>query len=95
MESVYGHSRCVLCERQVQMVTYHHLVPKQKGGKHTETVPLCQPCHTTIHVTFSNAELATIYNTIPALQAAERLQTYLKWIKTKRIERISHRGKRR
>ncbi|MDO1445613.1 HNH endonuclease signature motif containing protein [Rhodocytophaga aerolata] len=86
---------CALCERQVQKVTYHHLIPKQKGGKHTETVPLCQPCHTTLHVTFSNTELANRYNSIPVLQQAEPLQKYLGWIKTKRIEKISQKKKRR
>jgi 5-methylcytosine-specific restriction endonuclease McrA len=86
---------CALCERQVQKVTYHHLIPKQKGGKHTETVPLCQPCHTTLHVTFSNTELANRYNSIPELQKAEPLQKYLGWIKTKRIEKISQKKKRR
>jgi hypothetical protein len=94
MESGSGLSQCALCEREVHKVTYHHLIPKQKGGKHTDTVPLCQPCHTTLHVTFSNAELATIYNSIPALQAAEPLQKYLNWIKNKRIEKIIQRQKR-
>jgi hypothetical protein len=94
MESGVALIRCALCEREVNKVTYHHLIPKQKGGKHTDTVPLCQPCHTTLHATFSNAELATMYNSIPALQAAERLQKYLNWIKNKRIEKISQRRKR-
>lgn len=94
MKSVSGLSSCALCEREVSTVTYHHLIPKQKGGKHTDTVPLCQPCHTTLHVMFSNAELATIYNNIPALQASEQLQKYLKWIKNKRIEKISQRRKK-
>ncbi len=86
---------CALCGREVKTVTYHHLIPKQKGGKHTETVPLCQPCHTTLHSTFSNAELATSYNSIPALQSAATMQKYLQWIKNKPLERISNRKRRR
>lgn len=86
--------RCALCEREVSSVTYHHLIPKQKGGKHTTTVPLCQPCHTTLHAIFSNAELAAVYNSIPKLQAAAPLQKYLQWIKNKPIERISNRRKK-
>lgn len=95
MESRVEFTRCALCEREVNKVTYHHLIPKQKGGKHTDTVPLCQPCHTTLHVTFSNTELANRYNSIPLLQEAEPLQKYLTWIKNKRIEKISQKRKRR
>ena len=74
----------------------HHLLPKQKGGKHTETVDLCQPCHSTIHLTFTNRDLALLYNTIPALRSAEALQKYLNWVRPKRIRRISNsRGKRK
>ena len=93
MESGVGLIRCALCEREEHKVTYHHLIPKQKGGKHTHTVPLCQPCQTTLHVTFSNTELANNYNNIPALQEAERLQKYLNWIKNKGIEKINQKRK--
>ncbi len=94
MNERLGLTICALCEREVKMLTYHHLVPKQKGGKHTETVPLCQPCHTTLHITFTNAQLATVYNNIPALQQAAALQKYLHWIKNKSLERISNRRKK-
>ncbi len=71
---------CALCKRNVSTITLHHLVPKEEGGRYADTVPLCQPCHTTLHATFSNKELATLYNSIQKLQAAEALQKYLKWI---------------
>lgn len=86
---------CALCERNVSNITLHHLVPKQEGGKYADTVPLCQPCHTTLHVTFSNRELAILYNSIPKLQAAEGLQKFLKWIRNKPIEKINNRRKKR
>ena len=87
---------CALCQRQVSFVTRHHLIPKEEGGKYSETVPLCQPCHSTIHRHLTNQELALNYNTIQALQQAEPLQKYLKWVKTKNLDRIvNHRGKRR
>ncbi|RYD70082.1 MAG: HNH endonuclease [Sphingobacteriales bacterium] len=79
---------CELCCREVIDVSRHHLTPKQKGGKHMPTVNLCQPCHTTLHHTFSNAELARIYNSVEKLLAAAPLQNYLSWIKTKSLERI-------
>ncbi|WP_026463203.1 hypothetical protein [Adhaeribacter aquaticus] len=84
-------SVCELCNREVSFVTKHHLLPKQEGGKHTETVGLCQPCHSTIHLTFSNQELARSFRTIQDLQKAEALQKYLNWIKNKNIDKIKNR----
>jgi 5-methylcytosine-specific restriction enzyme A len=87
---------CRLCGRQVGFVSRHHLLPRQEGGKHTETVDLCQPCHSTIHLTFSNQELARRFRSIADLQQAEPLQKYLRWIRDKPIDRIrNRRGKRR
>ena len=87
---------CELCGRDVQHLSRHHLVPREEGGRYGATAELCQPCHSTIHLNFSNRELATSYNTIPSLKQAEPLQKYLKRVKDKRIERISNRrGKRR
>lgn len=80
---------CALCERQVLKVSLHHLVPRQKGGTHGPTIPLCQPCHSTLHATFSNRELALDYNTVEKLQAAPALQKYLSWIRTRSIEKIA------
>lgn len=82
---------CELCGREVQQVSRHHLVPREEGGRYGATADLCQPCHSTLHLTFNNRELAVVYNSIPALQKAEPLQKYLKWVKTKRLERISNR----
>lgn len=86
---------CELCQRTVSFVTKHHLLPKQEGGKHTETVNLCQPCHSTIHVTFTNDELAKNYTTIAALQKAEALQKYLRWVKNKKVDKIRNRRRKR
>lgn len=86
---------CALCQRKVSTVTWHHLVPKEEGGRYSETVPLCQPCHSTIHNTFTNKELKSQYHSIEILQSAERLQTYLQWIRNTRLERITNKGKRR
>lgn len=84
---------CALCERTVAGVSLHHLVPREEGGRHGPTVPLCQPCHSTLHLTFTNKELAQHFNTIDKLQQAPALQKYLNWIRTKRLERIAnHRG---
>ncbi|RDC65191.1 HNH endonuclease [Adhaeribacter pallidiroseus] len=86
---------CELCNRQVDAVTRHHLLPKQEGGRYSETVDLCQPCHSTIHRTFTNRELARGFASVQALQQAEPLQKYLNWIKNKsNIIRIANRRRR-
>ncbi|MCU0354618.1 MAG: HNH endonuclease [Cytophagales bacterium] len=85
---------CALCQRTVSTVSKHHLVPKEEGGRYSETVPLCQPCHSTIHGTFTNKELKKTYHTIEALRAAEQLQAYLQWISRSKVERIRNRRRR-
>lgn len=82
---------CELCERAVQQVSRHHLVPREEGGRYGPTVALCQPCHSTVHTFLSNRELARRYHTIAALQAAPELQKYLDWVRRSRVERISNR----
>ena len=87
--------RCGLCEREVQATSRHHLVPREEGGKHGPTVELCQPCHSSVHRFLSNRDLARQYASVEALRAAEELQTYLRWIRKQRVERISNRRGRR
>ena len=84
-------ARCGLCEREVQATSRHHLVPREEGGKHGPTVELCQPCHSSVHRFLSNRALARQYASVEALRDAEELQTYLRWIRKQRVERISNR----
>lgn len=86
---------CELCRREVDSVSRHHLVPREEGGRYGATAELCQPCHSTVHLMLSNRELALQYNTIPALQSAEAMQKYLRWVQNKTITRISNRRGRR
>lgn len=72
-------SRCALCEREVAQLTDHHLVPRSEGG--TETVPLCHPCHKSVHAFFSNKALARLHPTVEALRAAPEMERYLAWIR--------------
>ncbi len=95
MQHQEAEKTCALCERMVNNVTWHHLVPKEEGGRYSATVPLCQPCHSTIHNLFTNKELKKTFYTIELLQAADRLQSYLQWIRNNRVERITNKGKRR
>jgi 5-methylcytosine-specific restriction protein A len=87
--------RCGLCEREVQATSRHHLVPREEGGKHGPTVDFCQPCHSSVHRFLSNRALARQYASVEALREAEELQTYLRWIRKQRVERISNRRGRR
>jgi 5-methylcytosine-specific restriction protein A len=82
---------CGLCERAVQHTSRHHLVPREEGGRHGETVDLCQPCHSSVHRFLTNRALARQYHTVEALRAAEELQAYLSWIRKNRVEKIRNR----
>lgn len=84
---------CALCEREVEFTNKHHTIPKVKKGK--ETVRICYPCHGTIHKMFTNYELANVFYTIEKIQAAQRIQKYLNWIKTKKVERITTKLKKK
>ena len=86
---------CDLCQRDVQTTSRHHLVPREEGGRHSPTVDLCQPCHSSVHRFLSNRDLARRYSSLEALRDAEELQTYLRWIRRQRVERISNRRGRR
>jgi len=86
--------RCGLCEREVQATSRHHLVPREEGGRYGPTVDLCQPCHSSVHRFLSNRALARNYSTVEALRGAEELQTYLRWVKKQRVERITNRRAR-
>jgi hypothetical protein len=72
-------TRCALCEREVGRVSYHHLVPKSEGGR--ETVPLCSPCHKTLHAFFRNRTLSSELHSIEALRKEPEVARYLAWVR--------------
>ena len=57
---------CVLCKREVKVITKHHLIQKQKKGK--EIIKVCVSCSKQIHALFTNAELKQKYNTLEKLK---------------------------
>lgn len=69
---------CELCGREVKTTT-HHLIPKNR--KESPTVQLCQPCHKQVHATFTHHELKQEYDTIEALREADRLRSFVEWIR--------------
>ncbi len=85
-------TRCELCQRDVprRLITLHHLLPKQKGGKADHRTPLCRPCHKQIHATFSNTELAQRYTTLEAIRTDPLMGPFLKWISRQSPDRNFH-----
>ena len=79
----------MLCGRVVprELITLHHLRPKQKGGRADDRVPLCRPCHKQIHATFGNAQLASMYADLELLRSSPPLQPFLKWIRKQKPDR--------
>ena len=78
-----GDPVCPLCDRVIPgdvPQSRHHLVPRLRGGKGGETVLLHQICHSEIHATLSETELAREFHTIAALRAHPRLVKFIRWV---------------
>ena len=74
---------CPLCLRPIPAgvpQSRHHLIPKLRGGKGGETVLLHQVCHSTIHKTLSETDLARNYATTEALRAHPELRRFFDWV---------------
>lgn len=99
--------RCALCKRADVRTTRHHLIPRMKhrtkrtrrlfdAERRHETVDLCRPCHSHIHATLSEKELADSYNTIEALTTHPEIRKFVSWVRTKPAAlrvRSSHRSR--
>jgi 5-methylcytosine-specific restriction enzyme A len=81
--------RCGLCERDVprDMITLHHLKPRERGGKAEHRTPLCRPCHKQLHAVFSNKDLERSLDSLDRLRAEPALQPFLKWIRRQKPDR--------
>ncbi len=77
--------KCPLCKRELgtKKTSKHHLIPKSRDGKHTDTVILHNICHQKIHSLFSEKELMRDYNTIEKLLTNEGVQKFVKWVSKK------------
>ncbi|TRX75988.1 hypothetical protein [Pseudomonas mangiferae] len=85
---------CELCGRAAPL-TRHHLIPKSLHGKAyirkryprheriTATLWVCRPCHSHLHATFGERELALTYNSRDALLADERIRSFVDWLSAK------------
>ncbi|WP_199247996.1 HNH endonuclease [[Phormidium] sp. ETS-05] len=86
---------CQLCNREVNKLTLHHLIPKQKGGKKGETIEICSACHHQIHALFDNTHLAQELNSIEKLQNQPQFGKFLDWVRKQNPDkRIRVHGKK-
>jgi len=87
--------KCELCERSVEILTRHHLIPrtrhKNKRNKKlfgrddvkTRILWICRACHDNVHAVVSEKELERDYNTFEKLAAHPDVQKFSDWIGTK------------
>ncbi len=77
--------QCELCEREMEQITIHHLIPRQyakrKKAETGPTVNICSACHKQIHALFDNKFLAQELNTLEKLKNEPKMQIFLSWIK--------------
>lgn len=77
---------CEICNRVVPL-TYHHLIPRSTHQKvlkrkwHPESrlnavAWLCRPCHSAVHKSASNEDLAREYYTVELLMQTESIQRW-------------------
>ena len=77
--------QCELCEREMESLTVHHLIPRQNTKRKKvdpgPTVNICSACHKQIHALFDNKYLARELNTLEKLRNEHQMQKFLSWIK--------------
>lgn len=85
---------CPLCQRPIPagLASKHHLVPRLKGGKHGATALLHHICHTKIHTTLSETELARHYDTIEKLRQHPEIEKFVDWVRKRPAD---YRGRNR
>lgn len=76
---------CELCERDLEKLTVHHLIPKQKAkNQKANTIPtatICSACHKQIHSLFDNTRLSQELNSLEKLKHEPQMQKFLSWVK--------------
>ncbi len=84
--------KCELCEREVTVITQHHLIPRtlhtNKWFKKrftreemNQTIATCKPCHRHIHTCETNKELGRHFNSLDALLQHEEVKKFISWVK--------------
>ncbi|MBD2081829.1 HNH endonuclease [Leptolyngbya sp. FACHB-17] len=82
---------CQLCDRDVPILTEHHLVPRQHTKRKKldpgETIDICPACHRQIHVLFNNRRLAQELNTVEQLKSNPEMAKFLAWVRKQNPDR--------
>nr|MDZ8061326.1 HNH endonuclease [Nostoc sp. EkiNYC01] len=77
--------QCELCQRQMEHLTVHHLVPRQNTKRKKQdpgpTANICSACHRQIHALFDNKLLARVLNTLEKLSNEPQIQKFLAWVR--------------
>ncbi|MDJ0616983.1 MAG: HNH endonuclease [Calothrix sp. MO_192.B10] len=89
--------QCELCEREMEKLTIHHLIPRQhtkrKNLDISSTIDICSACHRQIHALFDNKRLAKELNTTEALRNEPQMDKFLNWVRKQKSDKrvIVHR----
>jgi hypothetical protein len=87
---------CPLCGRPLvpgPSVDEHHLVPKSEGGRAKFLVH--RVCHTKIHTTLTETQLAREFNTWSALRSQPDIAAFIRWVQKKPPDFMTRNRKRR
>jgi 5-methylcytosine-specific restriction endonuclease McrA len=79
-----------MCGRVVpgRLLTLHHTVPRERGGRAEHRVAMCRPCHKQVHALFTNKQLERELETVEKLRAAPELHAFLEWIRKQKPDRV-------
>lgn len=74
---------CPLCSRTLgaEHVDEHHLVPKSEGGR--DKFKIHRVCHTKIHSSFTERELAASYSDWASLKSHPEMAKFIAWVAKK------------
>ena len=90
---------CLVCGQELgnKNTSRHHLVPRSKGGKNSETIRIHNICHDKIHSVFTEKELKVTFSSVEKIKENEVMIKFIKWVSNKKIDfyQSSKRLKRR
>jgi 5-methylcytosine-specific restriction endonuclease McrA len=89
--------RCPLCLRKVDL-TFHHLIPKKMHRRTffkkayskqvlAQGIDICRKCHTGLHKTYDEMELAKSLNTLEAIAQDEVLANHFAWVAKQKVQK--------
>lgn len=80
---------CKLCQREMDSLTIHHLIPRQylkrKKIADSPTVSICTACHKQIHALYK--KLARELNSIDKLKQEPKMEKFLSWVKKQKPQK--------